>query len=65
MVLTKFKVIGGLRYPIILIKDWWCWNHPVVIIAKKQITFTLRDVSHVAYLQISEFIIESLTNHQY
>ena len=38
---TRFRVIKGLNFPIILGMDWWCRNQPVVNLAEKQVAVTL------------------------
>ena len=37
---TRFRVINGLNFPIILGMDWWCRNQPVVNLAEKQVAVT-------------------------
>ena len=38
---TRFRVIKGLNFPIILGMDWWCRNQPVVNLAEKQVAVVL------------------------
>ena len=38
---TRFGVIRGLNFPIILGIDWWCRHQPVVNLAEKQVAVTL------------------------
>ena len=38
---TRFKVIKGLNFPIILGISFWCRNQPVVNLAEKQVAVTL------------------------
>ena len=38
---TRFRVIKGLNFPIILGMDWWCRNQPIVNLAEKQVAVTL------------------------
>ena len=39
---TRFRVIKGLNFPIILGMDWWCQNQLVVNLAEKQVAVAYR-----------------------
>ena len=58
---TRFKVIKGLNFPIILGMDWWCQNQPVVNLAEKQVAVTYRGKVATLFL-VRSLELESFNN---